>query len=321
MKRALLLVALLLGAGGAALALSGPCGWAGRLVGDGGCIGAFTMHDLVVTGDTLVIDAQGQLVVGGIEYRPGRRPDRLQAQMVAAALDPGTGAEIARADLGMQGRPEQLRLSPDDTRMAVSCNALYTCDLPGGDKPRESRVMLFDREGKRQWFAGIEHRNAPPDADDRAFELGFSASGNVVFADVAFDVTAGSVILTRQQLLPDPNACLPAGDEVRLGDTRLALKLPAKFIPFMRFDSARSPEGERIAILARRFSRPREVRAAIRTHDLATGRLLAAHDIDRDLAPAILWHPQRDAVIVALAGEIAAGADSELRFYAAGAGE
>lgn len=321
MRRALLLAALLLGAGSAALAVSGPCGWAGRLVGDGGCIAAFTLHDLVVTGDTLAIDAQGQVIVGGIDYRPGRRPDRLQAQMVVATLDPDSEAEIARADLGMEGQPEQLRLSPDGTRIAVSCNALYTCDLPGGNEPGESRVMLFDRDGERQWFAGIEDRDAPPDADGRAFELGFSPSGNVVFAHVAFDATTGAVILTRQQPLPDPNARLLAGDEVRLGDTNLALDLPAGFIPFLRVDSARSPEGERIAILARRFSGPGEVRAAIRIHDLASGRLLAAHDIDRDVAPAILWHPQRDAVIVALAGEIVAGADSELRVYAAGAEE
>lgn len=221
----------------------------------------------------------------------------------------------------MQGRPEQLRLSPGGTRMAVSCNALYTCDLPGGTEPRETRVMLFNREGVRQWFAGTHHRNAPPDADGRAFELGFSRSGNVVFAHVAFDAATGAVILTRQQPLPGPTVRLPAGDEVPVGDTALALDLPTGFLPFRRLDSARSPEGERIAILARRFSGPGEVRAAIRIHDLATGRLLAAHDIDRDLAPAILWHPQRDAVIVALAGEVAVGAGSELRLYAAGAGE
>ncbi len=321
MRRALLGAALMLAVGVAALALSGPCGPAGRLAGDGGCLAAFTLRDLVVTGDTLVIDAEGQLVVGGIDYRPGRRLGRLQAQMVVATLKPETGAEIARADLGMQGRPEQLRLSPDSSRMAVSCNALYTCDLPGGNESRESRVILFDREGEREWFAGIEHRDAPPDADGRAFELGFSSSGNVVFAHVAFDAATGAVILTRQQPVPDPNARLPAGDEVPLGDTQVTLDLPAGFIPFLRLDSARSPEGERIAILARRFSGPGKVRAAIRIYDIATGRLLAAHDIDSDLAPAILWHPQRDAVIVALAGEVAASADSELRIYAAGARE
>jgi len=322
MKRALMVAALLiLGAGGTALAISGSCGWADRIAGDGSCLAAFSLRDLVVTGDTIAVDAEGRIVVGGIDYRPGRRPDRLQAQIVVATLDPQTGAEIARADLGMQGRPEQLRLSPDGTRMALSCNALYTCDLPGGNEPRQSRVMLFYREGARQWFAGIDDRHAPPDADGRAFELGFSPSGNVVFAHVAFDATGGAVILTRQQPLPSPTARLPAGDEVRVGDKTLALDLPAGFIPFLRLDSARSPDGGRIAILARRFSGPGKVRAVLRIHDLASGRLLAAHDIDRDLAPAILWHPQRGAVIVALAREVAAGADSELRIYAAGAGE
>lgn len=143
-------------------------------------------------------------MVGGIDYSPGRRRDQLQARMVVATLDPAMGAEIARADLGMQGRPEQLRLAPDGTRMAVSCNALYTCDLPGGHQPHQSRVMLFDREGTRRWFAGIEHRHAPPDADGRAFDLGFSPSGNVVFAHVAFDAISGQVILPRQQPLPFP---------------------------------------------------------------------------------------------------------------------
>ena len=226
MTRALLLVALLLGAGGAGFALSGPCGWVGRVAGGGGCLAAFALRDLVVTGDALVTDAQGRLVIGGIDYRPGRR-DRLQAQMVVATLDSATGAESARADLGMQGRPEQLRLSPDGTAMAISCNALYTCDLPGGSQPRETRVMLFDRDGERRWFAGIEHRHAPPDADGRAFELGFSPSGNVVFAHVAFDAASGQVILTRQHPSPDPNARLPAGAEIRPGATRLALDLPA----------------------------------------------------------------------------------------------
>ncbi|SIR27707.1 hypothetical protein SAMN05421641_1369 [Paracoccus thiocyanatus] len=321
MKRALLLVVVLLGAVGAGFALSGPCGWAGRVAGGGGCVATFALRDLVVTGDTLATDAQGRLVVGGIDYRPGRRRDRLQAQMVVATLDPATGAEIARADLGMQGRPEQLRLSPDGTAMAVSCNALYTCDLPGGSQPRETRVMLFDRDGERHWSGGIAHRDAPPDADGRAFDLGFSPLGNLVFAHVAFDAASGQVVLTRQQPLPDPNARLPAGTEIRLGDTALALDLPGGFIPFLRLDSARSADGDRIAILARRFSGPGKVRAAIRIYDIASGRLLAAHDIARELAPAILWHPQRDAVIVALAGKPAASADSALRLYAAGAGE
>lgn len=320
MKRALLVAALLLGMGGAALAVSGPCGWAGRLAGDGGCLAAFTVRDLVVTGDTLASDAQGRLVVAGIDYGPGHRPDRLRAQMVVATIDPDRGAEIARADLRMEGRPEQLRLSPDGTRMAITCNALYTCDLPGGDRPRETRVMLFDREGERKWFAGIEDDDAPSDADGRAFELGFSPSGNVVFAHVAFDAATGAVMLTRQQPLPSLTARLPASEEVRLGNTTLALDLPSGFIPFLRIDTAVSPGGERAAILARRFSGAGEVRAVLRIHDLASGRLLAAHNIDRDLSPALLWHPRRDAVIVALAGELAAGADSELRLYAAGSG-
>ena len=318
--RRVLVAALLLGAGGAALMLSGPCGWAGRLAGDGGCLAAFTLRDLVVTGDTLASDAQGRLVVAGIDYLPGYRPDRLQAQMVVATLDPHRGAEIARADLHMEGRPEQLRLSPDGTRMAITCNALYTCDLPGGDEPRQSRLMLFDREGRGEWFAGIKDDDAPPDADGRAFELGFSPSGNVVFAHVAFDAATGAVILTRQLPLPSLKARLPASEEVRLGNTTLALDLPSGFIPFLRLDNAVSPEGERGAILARRFSGAGKVRAVLRIHDLASGRLLAAHDIDRDLAPAILWHPRRDAVIVALAGELTVGADSELRLYAVGSG-
>ena len=53
MTRALLLVALLLGAGGAGFALSGPCGWVGRVAGGGGCLAAFALRDLVVTGDAL----------------------------------------------------------------------------------------------------------------------------------------------------------------------------------------------------------------------------------------------------------------------------
>ena len=66
MKRALLLVALLLGAGGAGFALSGPCGWAGRVASGGGCVAAFALRDLVVTGDTLEIDASGRLPADGI---------------------------------------------------------------------------------------------------------------------------------------------------------------------------------------------------------------------------------------------------------------
>lgn len=156
--------------------------------------------------------------------------------------------------------------------MAVICNPLYTCDLPGGSKPRQSRGMLFDRNGERQWFTGIEHRHAPPGADGRAFELGFSPSGKRGLRPCPFDAATGTVILTRQQPLPGATARPTAGDVVRLGDMKPALDLPAGFIPLLRFDSAHPPEGDRIAILARRFSGAGEVRA-IRIHNLATGRL------------------------------------------------
>lgn len=297
---------ILLAAG--AWALSGPCGW---LDLGGGCLGRQSLRHIAVTGDTFATDAEGRLLIVGIHYRPDRR-DRLRPEMVLVTLDPESGKEIARADLAMLGQPDQMRLSPTGDRVAISCNALYICDLPGGNQPDQSWVMVFDREGQRQWFGGIEDRDAPPDADGRAFDLAFSPSGGVVFAHVAFDAATGDVILTKQQPLQGPTA------SPRSTDT--PLDLPEGFVPFPRLGTALSPDGSRIAVLARRFSGPGEIRAAIRIHDTATGALVARHDLREDLAPAILWHPSRDAVIVALAAPARVDAGTELRFYAASGG-
>ncbi len=42
----------------------------------------------------------------------------------------GTGEEL-RIDTATGAAPDQLRISPKADRIALSCNALYVCDLPG----------------------------------------------------------------------------------------------------------------------------------------------------------------------------------------------
>ncbi|MRX52216.1 hypothetical protein GI374_17825 [Paracoccus sp. S-4012] len=316
----LLLAALLAAAGGALWSVSGPCGPIDRILGASGCLASFSVSDLVVTGDTIATDSEGRLVIAGIDYDPDRRRD-LRARMVAVTLDPAIGTEIERVDLNMIGYPDQLRISPDGTRLALSCNALYICDRAGGGPPARTGVMLYDRVGERQWLAGIEHAVAPPDAEGRAFELAFSPSGNVVFAHVAFDAVSGNAIQTREQPLPGPTGTVPAAPIIEVAGQTIALELPEGFIPFLRLSTALSPDGNRIAVLARRFSGPGEMRAVIRVHDLATGERLAAHDIREDLVPPIHWHPQRDAVVIARATAPESGAAAELRLYTAGGEE
>ncbi len=313
--RIALFLAVLVGAvaAGTLWALSGPCG---RL-GNQGCQTSHQLHDIVVTGDTIASDGEGRLWIAGVHYRPQRRDD-LYAGMVLVAVDPETGEEIERLDLGMEGMPEQLRLSPRGEGFAIACNGLYVCDLPGGNRPRETEVMMFDTEGKRLWFAGVEHHLAPPDSNGRAFDLGFSPSGGVVFAHIARLAGTGYIVLTKQQPLAGPTGQLAANDTEAYGGLAQKLDLPQGFIPFLRHDTALSPDGKRIAVLARHFSGPGKIRAAIRIFDIGSGALLARHDVGEDLAPAILWHPRRDAVIVALAGATQVNAGTQLRYYDAG---
>ena len=294
-------------------ALSGPCG----RIGKDGCLARHHLRDIVITGDTVVSDAGGKLHIAGVRYRADRR-DRLRAEMVMITFDPETGKEIGRLELGMEGMPDQLRLSPREDRFAISCNALYVCDLPGGNRPRETEMMMFDTQGKRLWFAGVEHRVAPPDSDGRAFDLAFSASGQILFGHVARAADTGMIVLTKQQAVTGPTGRLEASDHKAYGGLTRKLDLPEGFIPFLRHNTAISPDGTKIAVLARRFSGPGEIRAAIRIFDIQKGNLLAGHDIGDDLAPVIVWQPGREAVIVALAGAVAADAGTELRFYDAG---
>lgn len=300
-------------AAGTLWVFSRPCGG----MGHDGCEARHQLRDIVVTGDTIASDTDGRLWIAGVHYSAGRR-DRLYSEMVLVIADPETGEEIERMPLGMEGRPDQLRLAPRGEGFAISCNGLYVCDLPGGNRPRETEVMMFDAAGERLWFAGVEHRHAPPDSDGRAFELAFSPTGQIVFAHVAHLARTGNVILTKQQPLVGPTGQLVAADSQAHGGLARKLDLPEGFIPFRRHGTAISPDGKRIAVLARHFSGPGAVRAAIRIFDIDSGALLARHDIGDNLAPAILWHPHRDAVIVALAGASAADAGTELRFYDAG---
>lgn len=300
-----------LAAAAAGWMLSGPCGWLERGFGPGGCVGRHQFRDLVVTGDTLALDPGGRLLVAGVHYGPDRRrDDSLTARMTLVEVDPGSGRELARFDLGLSGLPDQMRLSPAGDAVAISCNALYICDLPGGNDPDASRVMLFDREGRRLWFGGVDHREAPPDANGRAFELAFSATGDVVFAHLAFDVATGAAMGAGAPPPPDPRVLEIAGAPD-------ALDLPADFIPFPRLEAAVSPDGSRVAVLARRFSGPGGIRAVLRIFAADSGARLASHDLTEDVAPAILWHPSGKAVIVALPGAAAVDAGTELRLYAA----
>lgn len=300
---------------GAFWVIASPCG----SIGNDGCEAALHLRDIVVTGDAMVVDGGGRLRVAGVHYRDGPR-NRLNAAMVVVRLDPETGEEIDRLDVGYEGMPDQLRLSPIGEGFAISCNAVYVCDLPGGDRPRETEAAQFDKAGKLSWATGIAYDVAPPDSEGRAFELGYSASGQVLFAHVAHLVETGEVILTRQQMLESPSGVLAAADGEAHGGLAQKLDLPPDFIPFLRHRTAISPDGMRIAVLARRFSGPGRVRAAIRIFDITSGALLARHDIAQDLAPALLWHPRRDAVIVAEAGAVAENAGTSLYFYNAGEG-
>jgi hypothetical protein len=93
-----ILVAVVLVAGLAACTLwviASPCG----RIGNDGCEVALHLRNIVVTGDTMVVDGDDHLWVAGVHYRDGRQ-NRLNAAMVVVRLDPETGKELNRLDLG-----------------------------------------------------------------------------------------------------------------------------------------------------------------------------------------------------------------------------
>ncbi len=146
-------------------------------------------------------------------------------------------------------------------------------------------MIVYEANGDRLWFEGIPHHEARPDADARAFDLAWSASGSVVFAHLPFLAEDGSLILTRQLPLEGPTGRL-AATATEIAGTGVTLPaLPADFIPFSRQQTALSPDGDRIAVLSRRFSGPGALRGMIRVFDLETGAMLVRHDIAEDLAP------------------------------------
>lgn len=303
----------------ATYALSGPCGWLERTFGAGACLERLRIRNLVVTGDTIAADSSGQLVLAGVHYRLGRgNRNNLQAQLVIVKPIMTSRVEEERLDLGMVGIPDQMRLSPQGDRFAISCNALYVCDLPGGNDHEQSRMMVFDRDGERLWFGGIPHDNAPPNAAGRTFDLAWSASGGVLFAHLAFAAADGGVILTRQLPLGGTTGEIPSNADAVPESNVTLPDLPSEFISFGRQQTALSPDGGRIAILTRRFSGPGEVRAILQVFDLTSGQRVIRHEIFEDLAPALLWHPSRDAVIVAVNDEAVVDAGTELRFYRTG---
>ncbi len=295
--------------------LTAPCGWLAR----DGCEARLYLRNLTITGDTMTGDAAGQLWLAGADYQRGRRADdRPEARIVIVRPDLTGNGEELRIDTGTGGRPDQLRISPAGDRIALSCNALYVCDLPGGNQHDQSRMIVYDASGERLWFDGIPDQDAPPDADGRAFDLAWSQSGGVLFAHLPFAAEDGSLILTRQLPIVGPTGRI-AATATEIAETGVTLPaLPVDFIPFSRLQTALSADGSRIAILARRFSGPGVLRAIIWVIDLETGAIRARHDIAEDLAPVILWHPNRDAVIVAANDPPAAGAGTELRFYRTG---
>jgi len=322
MKKSLALTAIGLAivASGAVYIGLGACGWLDRYLGRSGCLGSYTIANLSSLGSTMAVDRDGRLIVAGGDHRASAADaSRSQPHPQVVTLDLANGNELDRVPLDFSGLPDQLRLSPVDDHIAVTCNSIYVCDLadppPGAEYAGASLLGLFAPDGALAWSQVITRDIAQPSAEGRAFDLAFAEDGaTVVAGPVAFATADGT---PREDSPPAmlQSFAVDSADSITVAGVPRPLGLPEGYVPFTRLQVALSADAGRLAALSRRFSGPGQPRAILTTWDTASGRMLARHEIETDLAPALAWHPD-GSVLVAAAGPQAIGAGTQVRIYA-----
>lgn len=332
-----------------------PCGWLDRTLGRSGCVASWEVSDLTAPRRTVAFrpGAPSTLVLAGVtRLEHFGHGGTGQAHIVL--LDTESGDVTARYAVEPGGLLEQLALSPDGRFAAITCNRARGCDFApmhvpegidsndfvpvgladldaAGDERRDRVVAAYD--GARGWWMrGFSRRELPLNADGTSAELRFSADGTVLAAGPhAWTVDGGADAAVPADLEPPAEGfdrvATAEGDvmvdrargAVELGRVgRIPLDLPDGFVLEAHVPLAVSPDGTAVALLARRFAGPGEVRAVLFAWRLADGVPLLRQPIGDDLYAPLVWTPDGSRLIVAVASPPAPRARLEIRAYATG---
>ena len=313
-------------AGLAALAHVGTreCGFIDIWLGLSGCTASLTVADIAITGSTLALDRDGHLVMLGNRYAETPRSNQMKLTTHVVRIDWRTGREVTRMEPPFLGRIDQLQLPPDGDSMAIACNASYTCELleygQDSDNDYPAALALLDGDGAIAWSGFAPRRTNQPSSEGRAFDLGFSADGMAVVAgDAGFVAADGSALDGPMPVSASANATLLTDQQIELAGAVQSLDLPDGFVPFRYLQTTRSPDGARIATLSRRFAGEGLPRAVLQVWSVETGTMLVRHEIDTDLAQALAWQADGQAVFVTTAPPRQPGASTQIRSYVADA--
>ena len=303
---------------------SRECGFLDTALEMSGCTGRLKVSGVSTLGSTLARDGDGQLVVLGDTYLERQGSRNLQVSTQVVRIDWAQRREIERLSFPSFGRIDQMQISPEGGMLAVTCNTIYVCDLLPSSERHAARnatqLALLNRDGSMVWHASVPTDRARPNSEGRSFDLGFAKDGQAVLAgNLAFAVRDGTPLSGASSPTASVNATINATDRIELAGLPRMLDLPDRYIPFNRLQSAFSPDGARLATLSRRFAGKGLPRAILHIWNVETGAVLARHEIDTDLSPALAWQSDGEAVFVATAAGGLSGEATELRSYGMGA--
>lgn len=328
MKRRLMFLSTSLAAFAALAALTywgtRECGFFDTALGLSGCTGSRTIAGVSTLASTLARGGDGYLVVLGNAYEdlPGSRNYRVTTQVVR--IDWAQGREVERVSFPAFGRIDQMQISPDGETIAVTCSTIYVCDLLSSADQRDARstqLALLNRDGSIAWHASVPMDDARPNSEGRSFDLAFAENGQAVVAgNMAFTISDGAPLDGPLPPAVSSNRTIDATDQIELAGAPRMLDLPDHYIPFNQLQSALSPDRTRLATLSRRFAGRGMPRAILQVWNVESGTILARHEIDTDLSPALAWQSDGQAVFVATAAGVEPGAATELRRYGVEAG-
>jgi len=212
-----------------------------RLFGLSGCADSFTISDLTDLRRTVAFHPgePSTLVVAGSSYSASSssETDRLRVSSTVVLYDLNAGRETVRYGVPPTGVIEQLVLSSDGTRAALTCNRSWTCEFDSSYLPEDGRpddslsryvpVSLIDlvsppsrAQATVPWLRVIREAEVPPNADGMAVDLRFSADGASLIAfhdgsaSVAWSVEDGSAIVPSAE----PGDSLVGFDAVATAD-------------------------------------------------------------------------------------------------------
>lgn len=303
-----------------------PCRLLDVWLARSGCVAVYQISDLTALGRALAFVPGGRslLAVGGTRLVASSARDGADARAQIVFYDMDAKAELSRVTPRLEGRIDQFAVLPDADRLALTCNPIYTC----GDRAIEATedlrgatyVSLISRSGDTHWTVPIRVSEARPDAEGRAFTLDVASDGSEIIAGpVTLDADTGERVMLDTGRSVARSGPIDTMSTVSMAGVTADLDLPQDFVPFTRLQTALSFDGRRVATLSRRFSGRGAVRAILQVWDTASAGRLVRHEIEEDLTAAVVWHPDGNSIVVAVAAAPQIGSQTELRRYQAGA--